>query len=160
MKKFLLVILLIFLFPVICFANEYKLPNYLQVKYKADIEKIINKDLPKTIKCIDKESINAKRNYNKYLKNKKDIDKYIFIMEDYQRGIEVCEFNFASLLTDTTNKYTNIKNIIPPTDFPGTILDIVYPYFDANNIDYKKINELDSYTYNKIKEIDSLIQKM
>ena len=130
--------------------------------YKSQIENTIEEEFPKTKKLIDIEVANAKKAYKKYLKDKnkkENIKEYIFIMQDYQRGIEAHEFMFLSKLIDITAEFDNIKNKIPATDFAGTLFDFLYPYFKKNNINYKKYNELSEYAAIKIKEIDSMLEK-
>ena len=131
--------------------------------YKSQIENTIEEEFPKTKKLIDIEVENAKKTYKKYLKDKnkkENIYKYVFIMQDYQRGIEAHEFMFLSKLIDITAKFNDIENKIPATDFAGALFDFLLPYFKENNIDYKKYDKLSKYTAIKIKEIDNLIDKM
>lgn len=131
--------------------------------YKSQIERIIEEDFPKTKKLIDIEVANAKKIYRKYLKDKnkkENVEEYIFLMQDYQRGIEEHEFMFLSKLIDITADFNNIENKIPVTDFAGTLFDFLQTYFKESNIDYKKYDELTEYASIKIKEIDKLMDKM
>lgn len=131
--------------------------------YKSQIENTIEEEFTKTKKLIDIEVAKAKKTYKKYLKDKnqkENIDEYIFIMEDYQRGIEEHEFMFLSKLIDITADFNNIENKIPATDFAGTLFDFLLPYFKESNIDYKKYDELTEYASIKIKEIDKLMDKI
>lgn len=131
--------------------------------YKLQIEKTIKDEFPKTKKLIDIEVANAKETYKKYRKDKnrqENFDEYVFSMQDYQRGIEALETIFASKLIDVTRNFNDIENKIPATDFAGTLYDFLQPYFNENNIDYKKCDKLSKYTAIKIKEIDNLIDKM
>ena len=130
--------------------------------YKSQIERTIEEEFPKTKKLIDIEVANAKKTYKKYHKdkNKKEkIDEYIFIMQGYQRGIEAYETIFVSKLIDVTANFNDIENKIPATDFAGTMFNFLLPYFQENNIDYKKYNELSKYASIKIKEIDSMLER-
>lgn len=131
--------------------------------YKSQIEKTIEEEFPKTKKLIDTEVANAKETYKKYRKDKnrqENFDEYVFLMQDYQRGIEALETTFASKLIDVTANFNDIGNKIPATDFAGTLYDFLQPYFKENNIDYKKCDKLSEYVVIKIKEIDNLIDKM
>ena len=134
-----------------------------QETYKSQIEKTIEEEYPKTKKLIDIEFTNAKETYKKYRKDKnrqENFDEYVFSMQDYQRGIEAFETIFASKLIDVTRNFSDIENKIPATDFAGTLYDFLKPYFNENNINYKKCDKLSEYTAIKIKEIDNLIDKM
>ena len=143
----------------------YGLGRYIDTpeeEYKLQIEKTIKDEFSKTKKLIDIEVANAKKTYKKYHKdkNKKEkIDEYIFIMQGYQRGIEAYETIFVSKLIDVTANFNDIENKIPATDFAGTMFDFLLPYFQENNIDYKKYNELSKYASIKIKEIDSMLER-
>lgn len=164
MKKMIVFFILIFVFALnFCFAHDYKIAQEQQNQYRNDIYKTIDKELHKTKIKINKEVSDAQRTYKKYLKDKnksKNQDKYIFEIQDCQRGIEVHETTFISILIDITNKYKNINSDIPPTDFPRTLIEFISPYFEANDIDYSKIKELDSYSANKIKELDYLMEQI
>ena len=163
MKKIIIFIFLAIIFSINCFSSDFKISDKFKNNYRNEIHKIIKTELPKTKKNIDKEYSNALKVYNTYKSDKnksKNVDKYIFIIQDSQRGIEEYETTFISKLIDVTDKYINISKDIPPTDFPGTLLDFIIPYFDANNIDYNQINKLDSYSAYKIKELDILMDNM
>ena len=161
MKRFIFSLFFVYLFAINCFASDYKISDEFQDKYRNEINKTIKYDIPRTKNNINKEFLRAKNVYNKYLKNKtnpKNLDKYIFEIEDYQRGIEAYEVMFLSKLIDITDKYKNIKELIPPTAFSGTLIDFIYPYFEVNNIDFKPVEDLSKHTANKLKEIDILLQ--
>ena len=183
MKKILIILFLIFITPIFSVAEEKNIIEYKKLEvislsdfskddskqkrsvelYKLEIEKTITYEIPKTKKLIDKEVSNALKTYKKYLKDKnreKKIDEYVFIMQDYQRGIESCEVIFLSKLIDVTAKYINIENKVPATDYAGTLFVFLQPYFKENNINYEKYTELSEYVSIKISEIDNLIEKM
>lgn len=153
MKKFITLLLSIFLIPISCFANEYKIQNNLD--YKNEIENKIQKECPKIQKQIDKDFSKAQKVYKKYLKNKEN--EYVFILQDYQRGIEAYKTELLSDLIEITDKYYDIKNKIPATDYAGTLFEFLYPYFEANNIDYKKYNELSECSARKNSEIEGYL---
>ena len=183
MKKILIIFLLIIITPIFSTAEEEKnldskktetisQPNFLYNNlkqkrnielYKFEIEKTIKKEIPKTKKLIDKEFSNAQKAYKKYLNDNnkmRNIEEYVFLMQDYQRGIESYEVIFLSKLIDITAKYNNVENKIPATDYAGTLFDFLQPYFKENNINYEKYTELSEYVSIKISEIDNLIEKM
>lgn len=155
MKKVITLLLSIFIIPISCFANDYKIQNNLD--YKNEIENKIQKEYPKVQKQIDKDFSKAQKLYKKYLKGKNKENEYIFILQDYQRGIEAYEVLLLSDLIKITDKYYNIKNKIPATGYAGTLFEFLYPYFDVNNIDYKKYNELSEYSAQKNGEIENYL---
>ena len=162
MKK-ILILCFIFIFAFNCYAKDYKLSQELQNQYRNEIYKTIKNELPKTKNKINKEFLNAQKTYEKFLRDKnksKNIDKYIFKIQDYQKGIETYETVFISGLIDITNKYKDINSDMPPTDFSGTLIEFIIPYFEANNIDFSQINELDSYSANRIKKLDYLLNNI
>lgn len=163
MKKIIILIFSIFISMVSCFANNYQVSDEYKTQYKNEIEKTIIREIPKTKKNIDKEVLAANKVYNKALKDNnrtQNIDNYIFIIQDYQRKIEVCDVNFISLLIDITNKYININDKIPATDYAGTLRDFIYPYFESNNINYEQIYEFENYVAKKILELELYIQNI
>ncbi len=156
-KKIFISIFLIAIFALSFFffqeANKYKLPK----EYKIEIENLIDEETPKTKNCIDEYYIKAQNEYLK-IKNAKDteyLEESVFLIDNYQRGIEVCEFNMVSMLIEKTENYANIKDKIPPTDFADTLNEFLYPYLDENNINDKKLTEINKYTSTKINEIDN-----
>jgi len=153
----LIIILLLLSFIIYKKANKYKLPK----QYKIEIEKLINDEAPKTKICIDEYFQKAQNEYLKIknIKNTEYVEESVFLIEDCQRGIEVCELNLISKLIDKTENYTNIKDKIPPTDFIGTLNNYIYPYFDRNNINYKELIKIREYSTNKFNEIDNYSYK-
>lgn len=158
MIKKIFIFILIFIIIALSFlffqkTNKYKLPK----EYKIEIEKLIDEETPKTKNCIDEYYIKAQNEYLK-IKNAKDkeyLEESVFLIDNYQRAIEVCEFRMTSMLVEKTENYVNIKDKIPHTDFSGTLNELLYPYFDKNNINYKELIEISKYTNNKINEIDN-----
>lgn len=163
MKKFIILIFCIYISIASCFANTYIVPEKYKKQYKNEIEKTIKKEVPNTKKNIDKEVFAAYKIYKKALNDKnkaKNMDKYIFLIQNFQRAIEVYDFNFIFLLIDITNNYINIENKIPQTDYAGTLRDFIYPYFYSNNINYEQIHELEDYTARKILELDNYMNNI
>lgn len=140
-------------------GDETQLDPPQKTEYKKKIENKIHKEIPKIKKNIYKEFKKAEKIYNKKIKNKnEDVDKYIFIMQDCQRGIETSDVLFIYSLIQITNNYINIKNDVPATDNAETLLEFIEPYFISNNINYSKINELKIYKIDKINKINFFIQ--
>ena len=101
MKQPIVILFFSFNFLITCFAYDYTIPKELQNQYKNEIYKTIEKEIPKTKNKINKEFLNAQRMYKKFLKDKnklKNTDKYVFIIQDYQRGIEAYETSFIFTL--------------------------------------------------------------
>ena len=157
MKRILILLLSIFIIPTFCFASNYKVQN--NIEYKREIENKIHKEIPKIKRNIDKESTKAEKTYNKQVKDKNiDADKYIFIMQDYQREIETSDVLLIYSLIKITDNYINIKNNVPATDNTETLLEFIKPYFISNNINYSKLNELKIYKHEKINKINLFIK--
>lgn len=157
MKRILILLLSIFIIPTFCFASNYKVQN--NIDYKRKIENKIHKEIPKIKRNIDKESTKAEKTYNKQVKDKNiDADKYIFIMQDYQREIETSDVLLIYSLIKITDNYINIKNNVPATDNVETLLEFIKPYFISNNINYSKLNELKIYKHEKINKINLFIK--
>ncbi len=158
MKRLLIFLLSIFITQTSCNAITYEVSN--KVEYKIKIEKKIHNEIPKIKRKIDKEFVNAEKTYNKYLKDKnkkENINEYIFIMQDYQRGIETSDVLFIYSLIQITNDYITIKSNVPATDNAETLLEYIEPYFKSNNINYSELNNLKIYKNDKINKIDSFI---
>lgn len=157
MKRILILLLSIFIIPTFCFASNYKVQN--NIEYKREIENKIPKEIPKIKRNIDKESTKAEKTYNKQVKDKNiDTDKYIFIMQDYQREIETSDVLLIYSLIKITDNYINIKNNVPATDNAEPLLEFIKPYFISNNINYSKLNDLKIYKHEKINKINLFIK--
>ena len=157
MKRILILLLSIFIIPTFCFASNYKVQN--NIEYKREIENKIHKEIPKIKRNIDKESTKAEKTYNKQVKDKNiNADKYIFIMQDYQREIETSDVLLIYSLIKITDNYINIKNNVPATDNAETLLEFIKPYFISNNINYSKLNDLKIYKHEKINKINLFIK--
>lgn len=129
--------------------------------YKIEIENTIKEEIETIKKFIDKDFEKAKETYKKALKDKSaNPREHLFMLQEYQRGIEEHEIMFLSKLIDITTHYNVIKEKIPATNNAKSLLQFLYPYFKKANINYQKIDELDKYTTQKSKEIDNLIQKL
>lgn len=155
MKKVIILLLSFFIINISCLANDSKIRNNL--KYKKEIENKVKKEFPKIQKQINKDFISAEKTYKKCLKDKnkkENIYEYIFIIQDYQRGIESYEVILLSDLINITGKYYDIKNKVPATDFAGTLFDFLYPYFETNNINYSKLQKIKLYQNYKLNKLD------
>lgn len=159
MKRILILLLSIFIIPTSCSAVNYEVSN--NIEYKMKIEKNIHKEIPRIKRKIDKEFIKAEKTHKKYLKDKKkkeNINEYVFIIQDCQRGIETSDVLFMYSLIQITNDYITIKNNVPATDNAETLLEYIEPYFKSNNINYSELNKLKIYKNDKINKIDFFIQ--
>ena len=155
-KIFIFIFLLIIILLSFIFykeSNKYKLTQ----EYKIEIEKLINEETPKTKHCIDEYYQKAQNEYLK-IKNAKGseyLESSVLLIDNYQRAIEVCEFNMVSMLVEKTENYANIKDKIPATDFAGTLNEFLFPYLNANNINYKELTEISKYANTKINEVNN-----
>ena len=151
MKKVILIILaIIFITPA--FAEYKPIPPDLSKKYKAEIEQKINNEYGSTQQKINSIYNEATKDYKKVFKNK---ETYMdFASSNYDIHIFIPIFDLLSDLIDITNKYVDIKNEIPATDFSGTLYDFLQPYFDDNKIDTHKIDKLSKNARKKQKRIE------
>lgn len=142
-KKLLLLLFFLFNFSLISFAEYKPIPQDLKSKYKKEIEKVIKSEIPKSkqaIKNIESEIKNEKEPYNRQT------------IIDY--GITSILFNFYMQLIDVTNKYVEIKEDIPPTDWYIELKESITPYFIDNSINIKHIDSFLNYANKKQKELN------
>ena len=151
MKKIIIIIFLIFL-AIPTFAEYKPIPKELSKQYKIEVEKIINIKYNKTQKKISSIYKKATKDYKKVFKDK---NTYIdFASSNYDITIFSPIFYLLSDIIALTNKYVDIKDDIPHTDFSGTLYDFLQPYFDDNNINTLKINTLSKNAREKQKQIE------
>ena len=159
MKKILILLLMLYLFPVFCFAQDYKIKNSEQ--YKKEIEAKIAEESPKIKATIDSYFEKAKKAYSMYLqaeKNNEDTSEYDFLIGDYRRGIEYADVLFLSSLIDITDKYRGVKHEPLCTDFGGTLFEYLEPYFKANNVDYSEIYQIFIYQNKNLKKLEEHLE--
>ena len=142
MKK-LIIILALILFALPVFAEYKPIPVERRAEYKAEIEQIINNKYLPIKKEIDNTYSEATIKYYAVMKNKSLYES--FTDSFYDNAVFNPIFYLFSDMLKITQKYVNIKNDIPPTDYTGALYDFLDPYFKDNNISTVKIDELSEY---------------
>ncbi len=137
MKKKFLAICLFILFLQPAWAEYKPIPKELSIQYKNEVEQAIKTEF--------NNRYNRIKNYDYIISNKKPELRYTSI----DMGLQAEIFDFFMPLIDITDKYTNIKNDIPVTDFWFTLHEILIPYFNDNNIDIHLIDKLIKYSEKK-----------
>ena len=137
-KKIFFTLFILFNFSLLSFAEYKPIPQDLKSAYKKEMEFTIKKEVPKSKKLINniKREINSEKNpYNKQT------------IIDY--GIASILFDFYMQLADVTNKYVEIKQDIPATDWYIELKEFINPYLKDNNINVRTINSLLIYAKRK-----------
>ena len=137
-KKIFFTLFILFNFSLLSFAEYKPIPQDLKSAYKKEMEFTIKKEVPKSKKLINniKREINSEK--NPY--NRETIINY---------GISSILFDFYMQLADVTNKYIEIKQDIPATDWYIELKEFINPYLKDNNINVKTINSLLIYAKRK-----------
>lgn len=153
MKKLILIILAI-LFIVPAFAEYKPIPEELSKKYKAEMEKIINKKYPKAIKKIDNYIRKANKYYNKILKYGCHSDNNMNVinlnlMYEFESGAMLDIYD--KLMEVTQEKYLQQTYNGIGTDYSGPFINYLKPYFKDNNVNTKKIDDINNYESEKYK---------
>lgn len=151
MKKVLVLLIGLLLSVNICFAAYQPIPADKSKQYKAEVESIINKEVPKAKQEVYEIFAQAQKAYK---------NKSIEELDRYSRIIGTPEFYLYKNVINVTNKYVNIEKDIPATDYEGALYDFLYPYFKDNNVDLRKLDELTNLCGVKDKEIDQMIQSL
>lgn len=154
MKRLLIIVCLMLFCTLNCFGANYKLAP----EYKTEIENTINSRYPYVVSEINVIAFKANKMYNQVLKNK---DLYMdFAAENFDMQIDGPEFYLYSDLIKITDKYSKIDKNKQSTDFSGVLYNILLPYFEANNIDRKKIDMLGLLSGAKLKEINTYYENL
>ena len=157
MKKIILVICLFVFFLQPAWADYKPIPKELSKQYKNEIENLINNRYYSTQQQIDTIYIEAK---NMYYKVKYDNDLYIdFATKNYDTNIFIPVFDLLADVISITQKYTEIEEYTPATDFTGVLYDFCLPYFYDNHISISKIDKLSKYARNKQIKIEKYYEK-
>ncbi len=143
MKKFLLFICITIFLCLPVFAKYQPIPQKYSIQYRNEINKTIKYQIPISKKNIIDVFKEIENEENIYIKN--------YLIE---QGINSIIFEFYTELINVTNKYVNIKNDIPPTDWYGDLEKILIPYLEDNNINKSKINSFINFAKNKQIEIE------
>ena len=140
-KTIVFVILTLLLLVGAFFAYDKHFKYYLGKEYKNEINLLLEKEIPKSIKEMD--------GLLEEIENEKDpLEKQTII----DLGMNTILFNFYSKLIDITQKYIDIKKDIPPTGFNVELIIVLYPYLKVNNVNIEKIKSF--LDYSEIKETE------
>ena len=142
-KKIILLLFILFNFSISSFAEYKPIPQNLKLKYKKEIEYTIKSEVPKSKQAIKNIELEIKKEKNPY--NRQTIIDY---------GITSILFDFYMQLVNLTNKYVEIKEDIPATDWYIELKESITPYIIDNNIDTKRIDSLLNYANKKQKELN------
>jgi len=137
-KKILFTLFVLFNFSLLSFAEYKPVPQDLKSAYKKEMEFTIKKEVPKSKKLINniKREINSEKNpYNRQT------------IIDY--GITSILFDFYMQLADVTNKYVELKQDLPSTDWYMELKEVITPYLIDNNINTRRIDSLLDYAHKK-----------
>ena len=154
MKKFLLIVISIFLYCIPAFAEYIPIPKHLSKQYKAEMEQIIDEEYPKAIKTIDKYIKAGTKYYNRVLKDGCFSDNEMNVINlnlMYEHETGAVLHIYAKLLEVTQKKY--LKQDFEPlgTDFSESFIDYLEPYFKSNNVNTQKIDNITKYEIEKYK---------
>ena len=157
MKKILILFTVLFTFCLSAFAEYKPIPKELSKQYKTEMELFINGNYKSTKTDIDNIYNDAKKSYKKIFKDK---DSYIdFATSNYDMIIFTPVFDLFSDMVSITQKYVNIKDNAPATDFSGALYYFLEQYFCDNSIDTTKIDKLSQYARNKQQKIEKYYEK-
>jgi hypothetical protein len=139
-----------------CNATSLKIPKEHKKQYQAEIYEVINTNIDINRKKVDAASIKARNIYQAFLKDKNQMKRnfdFCNELKDLIGEISTAEFYLYLNLINTTDKYISIKNLMPATDYAGTLSDFIRPYMKKNKIDCTKIDEQIAYNQTKVQEI-------
>lgn len=161
MKKFFLIIYLIFALQIPVFAEYKPIPKNLSKQYKKEIELIINTEYPQVIKNIDKNVKDAKNLRNKIIKNGFNIEDYINISLIAEVCIPATDLDLYSKLMEVTQeKYLKVKYKPIGTDNTNPLDEFLYPYMQDNNINREKLTKIVDYQNKQILIIEKYIHEV
>lgn len=156
MLKKILILFLLMCFNV-CFAAQ--IPVSKQAQYKTEVESFFNKEIPGIKKSINSTYINAKNLHSSYRAN---TNKMVFTnkLYDYMNDINSEELYLYIEIADITNKYVNVENEKPATDFIGDWYDFITPYLNQCNISTKPLIEVSDVSGKALNNIYSYIEEV
>lgn len=129
MRKLFILISLLILFCLPVFAEYTPIPKELSKQYKVEMEQIID---------------------NNYQKIINDIDDYYkeVIKTHYEPEVSIYDltmFLYSDLMKVTQEKYLGVKYSPYCTDSTYSSSVFLYQYFKDNNVDTKKIDDINQY---------------
>lgn len=162
MRKFLVVICLM-LFVLPCFAEYKPIPKNLSAQYKADMERIIDKEYPKVIEEVDKLVNEAEELYNRILEygyfsnDQMDVINLGLIYENCTPAADIDLY--ARLMEVTQKKYLKVKFEPFATDWTSPFEDFMKPYLKDNNVNTQKLDDIAIYISKKNRIIKQYVVK-
>lgn len=142
MKKIIVVLLLLISFCAnSCFAVAYKFSKDIQQKYSNEINSIILSETIKKKNEANEVLQKAQGIYNAFLQNKNQMklnNDYIIQLSECEMMAETPEFELYLQIIDATEKYADIENEIPATDYAGALADFIFPYLKKNKVSHFK----------------------
>lgn len=165
MKKILILLTVLILNASICFAHYKPIPASQQAQYKADIEQIIDREIPKAKKDVDKVVRHSKKLHDKLAKNGYDFNDYHNLLLSSEISIWAWGGRLdTKLIKFTQEKYFKTK--YDPTDLNEFYehREYLYRNFKETGVNTQKITDMYSYTdsqddiiKNFIKDIQSAL---
>ena len=160
MKKMFLILLLL-IFNQTAFAKGELIPKNKQIRYKKEIEFIINNEYPHIINNINDSVKDAKKIRNKILKFGFNTDDYVVLSLIPESRIASADLDLYVKLTKITKeKYMGIKYESIGTDNVNTFDEILFPYFKENSVNTKKLTKIINYENKKIKVVEKYIKQV
>lgn len=144
MKKILVLLFVLVFNACVCVADYKPIPAEQSKQYKAEIEQIINLEVPKAKKELEKETKYATDLYNQIVKNNLDNSSQEYINMTLTQEI-VIPFVlvpvYYKVIKATAVYSPSIKTEFGTDDYMPLEEEIM-PYLKANNINTQKIDEL------------------
>ncbi len=143
MRK-LLILFVLLCFSLPCFAAYKPIPADKSKQYKAEVESIINQEVPKAKREVEKETKYATGLYNKIMRNNlaNNSQEYIDMTLTQEIVIPFVVARVYSEIIKATAGYSTAITTEFGTDDYTPLEDEIMPYLKANNVDTGKIDEL------------------
>lgn len=155
MKKIFVLLFVLVFNACMCLAAYQPIPPEKSPQYKAEIEQIINEEVPKAKKELDKKTAYATDLYNQIVKKNLDNSSQEYIDMTLTQEI-VIPFVLAevySKLINATAKYSPAIITEFGTDSYAPLEEEIKPYLEANSINTKEIDKLKELIYTRYYEI-------
>lgn len=151
MKRIFVLIFAFLMSFNVCFAQYKPIPANKSKQYKAEVEQIINEEVPKAKQEVYKIFAQAQNAYR---------NKSIEDLHTYDDFIGQPEYDIHVKIIGVTNNYAAVEKDLFATGDPGALYDFLYPYFKDNNVDLTKLYELINLCGIKQKEIEQMLQSL
>ena len=164
MKKIIILFLFIILSSNLALANIEKIPKQRINEYKSTIENIISSQEAKSINDIDNIYKEASDIYSTFLKNKNQMKRNfenIEKLEDIEQHLDSPEFYLYLSLIEETDKFIEKKLDVPPTDWSGSLAEVILPYLEKYKIsNYDKLVAISKYAGKKQTSVEQIRQEI